>query len=203
MIRRPSNRHPWRRRSSGFIQRVYRIFSLLRFHRFYSKSEFWVKLSEISRKNEWKLVELSEIESNWIKNNSFLLNLTKFHSIPLIFTNYFAKFHSILLEIPISSKNDENAVNWKCGKPVVWNLRDDHTRTRTHTHTHTFCPTERLAQTLVRHSWEDEATHDSTGRVRPAGKRPASLHTHTLYARAFIAHACCMLHYRMKCICAQ
>ena len=109
------------------IQRVYRIFSLLRFHRFYSKSEFWVKLNEISRKNEWTLVEFSEIGSNWIKINWFLLNLTQFHSIPLMFTHFFAKFHSILLKIQISSKNDENAVNWKCGKPVVWTITKTHT----------------------------------------------------------------------------
>ena len=76
---------------ADFIQRVYRIFSLLRFHRFYSKSEFWVKLSEISRKNEWTWVELSEIESNWIKINWFLLNLTQFHSISLMFTRLVRK----------------------------------------------------------------------------------------------------------------
>ena len=102
-----------------FIQRVYRIFSLLRFHRFYSKSEFWVKLSEISQK---KWMKMSGIEWNWVKLSKNELVFTQFDSISLNSTHFFAKFHLILLKIQISSRNDENAVNWKCGKPVVWRL---------------------------------------------------------------------------------
>ena len=80
---------------------------------------FGVKMSEISWNNKWTL---SEIEWNLVKINVCLLNVIQCHSISLMLTHMFAKFHSILLKKTISSTNDEHPVNWNCGKPLAWSM---------------------------------------------------------------------------------
>ena len=64
--------------------------------------------------------KLSKIESNWVELNNNELMFTQFDSSLLNFVQVFAKFHSILLEKTISSKNDEQPVIWKCSKPLAW-----------------------------------------------------------------------------------